>query len=173
MKKSATLSLLGTKMMRKCPWRTRSRNQWKRISSDFDILRLMVSVARPMVTSLSQKSGVGGWVCLMSSKIWRSLVAMRPAAKSSAYSASATNEQTTGIRVEWMEMGWLSGASSLWSLRKWVLPATLPARGSGKVGGVGERVEDYLGGAEYFPPVRVGGGVPEEAVEAGHGVGIG
>ncbi len=42
----------------------------------------------------------------MSSKIWRSLVAMRPAAKSPAYSASATNEQTTGIRVEWVEMGY-------------------------------------------------------------------
>ncbi len=45
----------------------------------------------------------------MSSKIWRSLVAMRVAAKSPAYSASATNEQMTGIRVEWAEIGWLRG----------------------------------------------------------------
>jgi hypothetical protein len=37
--------------------------------------------------------------------------------------------------------------------------------GAGKVGGVGERAEDHLGGAEYFPPVGVGDGVPEEAVE--------
>ncbi len=45
--------------------------------------------------------------------------------------------------------------------------------GSGKVGGVGDGSEDHLGGAEYFPPVGVGGGVLEEAVEAGHGVGSG
>ena len=72
-----------------------------------------------------------GWTLMvvMSSKIWRSLVVMRPAAKRLAYSAFSTNEQTTGIRVEWVEMGWLSGASSAWSPRKWVLPATLPARG--------------------------------------------
>ncbi len=65
----------------------------------------------------------------MPSKIWRLLVAMRLAAKSPAYSASATNEQTTGIRVEWVEIGWLRGASSEWSPRKRELPATLPARG--------------------------------------------
>jgi hypothetical protein len=48
-----------------------------------------------------------GWTLMvvMSSKIWRSLVVMRPAAKRLAYSAFSTNEQTTGIRVEWVEMG--------------------------------------------------------------------
>ena len=65
----------------------------------------------------------------MSSKIWRSLVAMRAAAKSPAYSASATNEQTTGIRVEWAEMGWLRVASSSVSPKMLRPPATLPARG--------------------------------------------
>jgi hypothetical protein len=45
--------------------------------------------------------------------------------------------------------------------------------GSGKVRGVGDGAEDNLGGAEYFSPVGVGGGVPEEAVKAGHGVGGG
>jgi hypothetical protein len=29
-----------------------------------------------------------------------------------AYSASATKEQTTGMRVEWQEMGWLTQSSS-------------------------------------------------------------
>ncbi len=33
--------------------------------------------------------------------------------------------------------------------------------GSGKVRGVGDGAEDHLGGAEYFSPVGVGGGVPE------------
>ena len=38
-------------------------------------------------------------------KILRSSVAMRAAAYKPAYSASATKEQTTGMRVEWQEMG--------------------------------------------------------------------
>jgi hypothetical protein len=38
-----------------------------------------------------------------------SSTAMRAAAKRPPYSASATNEQTTGMRVEWVEMGWLMG----------------------------------------------------------------
>ena len=42
--------------------------------------------------------------------------------------------------------------------------------GSGKVRGIGDGAEDHLGGAEYFSPVGVGGGVPKEAVKAGHGV---
>ena len=45
-------------------------------------------------------------------KIWRSFVAMRPVAKRPPYSASATKEQTTGMRVECVEMGWLRGESS-------------------------------------------------------------
>jgi hypothetical protein len=48
----------------------------------------------------------------MSAKICLSLVAMRAEAKVPAYSASATKEQTMGMRVQWVEMGWLSGASS-------------------------------------------------------------
>ncbi len=40
-------------------------------------------------------------------KILRSSVAMRAAAYTPAYSASATTkEQTTGMRVEWQEMGY-------------------------------------------------------------------
>jgi hypothetical protein len=42
----------------------------------------------------------------------RSSVAMRAAAYEPAYSASATKEQTTGMRVEWQEMGWLAQSSS-------------------------------------------------------------
>ena len=44
----------------------------------------------------------------MLAKIFRSSVAMRAAAYKPAYSASATKEQTTGMRVEWQEMGWLT-----------------------------------------------------------------
>ncbi len=36
---------------------------------------------------------------------------MRAAAKTPAISASATKETTTGMRVEWAETGWLTGAS--------------------------------------------------------------
>ena len=42
----------------------------------------------------------------------RSSTAIRAAAKRPPYSASATNEHTTGIRVEWVEMGWLMGPSA-------------------------------------------------------------
>ncbi len=54
----------------------------------------------------------------MSAKICLSLVAMRAEAKVPAYSASATKEQTTGMRVQWVEMGWLGGESTLTSPRK-------------------------------------------------------
>jgi hypothetical protein len=43
---------------------------------------------------------------------FRSSVAMQAAAYKPAYSASATKEQTTGMRVEWQEMGWLTQSSS-------------------------------------------------------------
>ena len=45
--------------------------------------------------------------------------------------------------------------------------------GSGKVRGIGVAAEKHGGGAEDFPAVGVGGGVPEEAVETGHGGGGG
>jgi hypothetical protein len=44
--------------------------------------------------------------------MFRSSTAMRAAAKRPPYSASATKEQTTGMRVEWVEMGWLMGSSA-------------------------------------------------------------
>ncbi len=40
------------------------------------------------------------------------LVAMRAAAYKPAYSVSATKEQTTGMRVKWQEMRWLTQSSS-------------------------------------------------------------
>jgi hypothetical protein len=42
----------------------------------------------------------------------RSSTAMRAAAKRPPYSASATKEHTTGMRVEWVETGWLMGSSA-------------------------------------------------------------
>ncbi len=79
----------------------------------FDIRCDTVSTAMPMANSLSQNSGVAGWGWPMLAKIFRSSVAMRAAAYKPAYSASARKEQTTGIRVEWKEMGWLTQSSSL------------------------------------------------------------
>ncbi len=54
---------------------------------------------------------------------------MTHVANTPAYSASATKEQTTGMRVEWLEMGWLRNSSSSSWPRKWCDPATLPAFG--------------------------------------------
>ena len=51
--------------------------------------------------------GVGGWGCPMLWRIRRSSSAILAAAKIPAYSASATKEQTTGMRVECTDMGWL------------------------------------------------------------------
>jgi hypothetical protein len=65
----------------------------------------------------------------MLAKVFRSSVAMRAAAYKPAYSASATKEQTTGMRVEWQEMGWLTQSSSSVSPRELRPPATLPALG--------------------------------------------
>ncbi len=100
------------KRTRKCPWRTRSRIQCRRVSVALDIRWKTVSAAMPMVTSLSQNNGVAGWGWPMLAKILRSSVAMRAAAYKPAYSASATKEQTTGMWVEWQEMGWLTQSSS-------------------------------------------------------------
>ncbi len=93
------------KRTRKCPWRTRSRIQCRRMSVALDMRRETVSAAMPMATSLSQNNGVAGWGWPMLAKIFCSSVTMRAAANKPAYSASATKEQTTGMRVEWQEMG--------------------------------------------------------------------
>ena len=44
---------------------------------------------------------------------------------------------------------------------------------AGEVGGVGEATENHLGGAVNLASVGMGGGVAEETVETGHGVGGG
>ena len=62
-------------------------------------------MARPIAHSLSQEMTVGGWGCPRLARISRSSTPSRAAAKIAAYSASATNETTTGILVEWAEMG--------------------------------------------------------------------
>ncbi len=77
------------------------------MSKDFDIFGHTVRLARPIATSLSQKITVGGWGWPRLARIARSSTAMRAAVKRPPYSASATKEQTTGMRVEWVEMGWL------------------------------------------------------------------
>jgi hypothetical protein len=63
-------------------------------------------------------------------------VRVRAEAKAPPYSASATKEQTTGMRVEWEETGWLRNRSmKSWSdllPRKWKFPATLRALGLDK-----------------------------------------
>jgi hypothetical protein len=76
------------------------------MSRYFDIFNVTLPLAKPMATSLSQKMRVGGWPMSSSSRICRSFVAMREEAKAPAYSASATNEQTTGMRVGCDDVGW-------------------------------------------------------------------
>jgi hypothetical protein len=61
-----------------------------------------------MATSLSQNSGVAGWGWPILAKIFRSYVTIRAAVYKPAYFVSATKEQTTGMRVEWQEMGRLT-----------------------------------------------------------------
>jgi hypothetical protein len=61
MKKSATLHKRRMNTTRKCPWRTRSRIQCRRMSVALDIRCDTVSAAIPIATSLSQNSGVAGW----------------------------------------------------------------------------------------------------------------
>jgi hypothetical protein len=78
----------------------------------FDIFGITVWLARPIAHSLSQKITVGGWGCPRSERMRRSSRASRAAAQRPAYSASATNETTTGILVEWAETGWLMVGSS-------------------------------------------------------------
>ncbi len=112
MKKFATLCRPRMKRTRKCPWRTWSRIQCRRTSVALDMRWETVSAAIPMATSLSQNNGVAGWGWPILAKILRSSVAMRAAAYKPAYSASTTKEQTTGMRVEWQEMGWLTQSSS-------------------------------------------------------------
>ncbi len=48
-----------------------------------------------------------------------------------------------------------------------------PGGRAGEVGGIGEATENHLGGAVNLASVGVGGGVSEETVETGHGVGGG
>ena len=45
--------------------------------------------------------------------------------------------------------------------------------GAREVGGIGVGAEDHVGGAEDFDAVWMCGGVSQEAVESGHGVGGG
>ncbi len=98
---------------------------------------------------------------------------MREEAKAPAYSASATIEQTTGMRVEWDEIGWLSGALSSMSPRRCVPTGDTAGRRAGEVRGVREAAENHLGRSVDLSSVGVDGGVAEETVETGHGVGGG
>jgi hypothetical protein len=70
------------------------------MSKDLDIFWVTEELAMPTAHSLSQYKGVGGCGCPKFSRIARSSVAIQAAAKTPAYSDSATKEQTTGILVE-------------------------------------------------------------------------
>ena len=74
----------------------------------------------------------------MLAKILRSSNAMRAAAYKPAYSASATKEQTTGMRMGWQEMGWLTQAFIVVGELE-IAQATGDAAcvGAGEKGGVG------------------------------------
>ncbi len=89
------------------------------MSKDLDIFWVTEELAMPTAHSLSQYKGVGGCGCPKFSRIARSSVAIQAAAKTPAYSDSATKERTTGILVEWAEMGWFTQESSRLEPRKW------------------------------------------------------
>jgi hypothetical protein len=143
------------------------------MSRDFDIFNVTLPLARPMATSLSQKMGVGGCGWPMSSRICRSFVAMREEAKAPAYSASATNERTTRMRMECDNIEWLRSIVREVAEKVRAAGDASGGRAGEGEGGVGEAADNHLGRAKDFSSVGVGGGVSEKMVETGHGFGGG
>ncbi len=94
---------------------------------------------------------------------------MREEAKAPAYSASATNEQTTGVGRDRV----VEGRVVVEVAEKVRAAGDTPGRRAGEVGGVREATENHSGRSVYFSSVGVGGGVAEETVETGHGFGGG
>jgi hypothetical protein len=101
---------------------------------------------------------------------------MQAAAKTPVISASATNETTTGMRVEWAETGWLTGASGLKQVEKNRLAPHVvdgasdgTCAGTGKVGGIRMHPPDHIGSPIDFAGVGMGGDISDQTIETRHG----
>jgi hypothetical protein len=89
-----------------------------------------------------------------------------------AYSASWTEEQMTGVRLEWVEMGALTKVGSETRQRWWKEPTTLVALGRDKkeASERTSRTKDHVGGTENLAPIAMGRHIPQQTVEFGHSV---
>ena len=99
MKKSAGLMRPGRKTRRRKFWLTLSFNQSRRMSIDLDFFGRTEEVARPIAHSLSTNRRGGdcwGWPRLVSVSV--SSANTCPPPKAAAYSASAIDATTTGMR---------------------------------------------------------------------------
>ncbi len=105
-KKSAGLMRPGRKTRRKKCWLAHSLSQSRRMSIDLDFFGLTEEVARPMAHSLSTNRRGGdcwGWPRLV--RVSVSSTYTCPPPKAEAYSASATDAATTGMRWQWAWRG--------------------------------------------------------------------
>ena len=123
MKKSAGLMRPGRKTRRRQFWLTLSFNQSRRMSIDLDFFGRTEDVARPIAHSLStNKRGgdCGGWPRLV--RVSESSANTCPPPKAAAYSASATDATTTGIRWQkaWRGALWVVVIGSGWEGCDWM-----------------------------------------------------
>jgi len=114
-KKSAGLIRPGRNTRRKKCWPALSLSQSKRMSIDLDFFGRTEEVARPMAHSLSTNRRGGdcwGWPRLV--RVSVSSTNTCPPPKAAAYSASATDATTTGMRWQkaWRGALWVVGEGS-------------------------------------------------------------
>ena len=107
---------------RKC-WLTLSFNQSRRKSIDLDFYGRAEEVARPIAHSLSTKRRGGdcwGWPRLV--RVSESSANTCPPPKAAAYSASATDATTTGMRWQkaWRGALWVVVKGSGWEGCDWM-----------------------------------------------------
>ncbi len=117
----------------------------------------------------------------MLTRMMRSSVAMRAAEKRPAYSVSKADEHTTGMRVEWAEMGWLRKMDWLGIVT--VIAAEEVMAVSDAAGVRARQVryarhdpKDHVGGTVNLVPIGMGGDEAEQTLKAKHctlgGVGL-
>ncbi len=112
MKKSAGLMRPGRKTRRSKFWLTLSFNQSRRMSIDLDFFGRTEDVARPIAHSLStNRRGGDGWGWPRLVRVSESSANTCPPPKAAAYSASATDATTTGMRWQkaWRGALWVVG----------------------------------------------------------------
>jgi hypothetical protein len=90
-----------------------------------------------------------------------------------AYSASWTEEQMMGMRLEWVEMGALTKVGSETRQRWWKEPTTLVALGRDKKEASERTSRTISEGRKILRPFAVSRDISQQTVELGHGVGGG